>query len=370
MRRNLHCGLARGTILIIAAMLCGSLNPKVAVAAERTMVYISAGGDNRIELFELNAATGQLESRGKLDLEGAPGAMTNDPKRQVLYAGVRSKNSVATLAINQRDGQLKLLGMTTVADNPVYLATDRAGRFLLTAYYGAAKAAIYPIQSDSKIGGEATSLVTTDKNPHSIQIDPSNRYVFVPNTGADKVLQFKFDAATGKIMPNTPAELNTGTDTGPRHFWFHPKADFLYFVNEKGSSVTCCRLDKSNGTLAAFQTIPTLPNDFKGNNTCAHIESTPDGKYLYASNRGHDSLAIFSIDAESGKLTALGHQPTEKTPRAFAIDPSGSFLIAAGQGSNQLATYRLGADGRLQPLAVIPVGKSPAWVQFVKLNAP
>lgn len=353
----------------IAMTLAGmSLISAPTPAAERTMVYISASKDNRILLFELNPQSGALESRGQHELEGAPGAMANDPKRKVLYVGVRSKNSVAALAINPQDGQLKPLGMTSVADNPVYLATDKQGRYLLTAYYGAAKAALYPIKADGTIGGEATSLVTTDKNPHSIQADPSNRFVFVPNTGADKVLQFKFDAATGKITPNSPAELNTGTGTGPRHFWFHPKGNFVYFVNEKGSSVTAGRLDTQSGTLTAFQTIPTLPADFSGKNSCAHIETTPDGKHLYASNRGHDSLAVYSVDAESGKLTSLGQQPTEKTPRAFAIDPSGRYLLAAGQDSNQLATYRIAADGRLQPLAVISAGTSPAWVQIVLLK--
>jgi 6-phosphogluconolactonase len=331
-----------------------------AAAVERMFVYISASGDNRIQIFEVADA---LEPRGQVDLEGAPGAMTMDPKRRMLYVAVRTKNSVAAFEIGD-SAQLKSLGMTPVADNPVYLATDKQGRYLLTAYYTAGKAAIYPIKPDGAIAGVATSLVMTDKNPHSIQADPSNRFVFVPNTGADKVLQFKFDAATGKIAPNSPPELATGTDTGPRHFWFHPQGNYVYFVNEKGSSVTCCRLDAQSGTLSAFQTISTLPADFAGNNTCAHIETTPDGKYLYASNRGHDSLACFAVDAATGKLTSLGQQPTEKTPRAFAIDPSGRILLAAGQGSDRLAKYSIGQDGRLQPLAVYPVGKSPAWVQF------
>ncbi len=354
--------LCRVVPLVLSMFACTTVN-----AAERTLVYVSAGGDNRVAILELNPQSGALTPRGQLDMEGGPGAMANDPKRRVLYVGVRSKNSVAALAINPQDGMLKPLGMTSVADNPVYLATDKQGRHLLTAYYGAAKAAIYPIKSDGTIAAEATSIVMTDKNPHSIQADPSGRFVFVPNTGADKVLQFKFDASTGQLTPNTPSELATGTGTGPRHFWFHPQGESVYFVNEKGSSVTACKLNKQNGTLTAFQTIPTLPADFSGNNSCAHIETTPDGKHLYASNRGHDSLALFTVDAESGKLTAAGHQSTEKTPRAFAIDPTGTFLLAAGQGSNQLAAYRIGAQGRLQPLAVYPVGKSPAWVQIVAL---
>lgn len=355
-------GLRR--LWLSTVLLSGAISMSgIAAAAERTFVLISAGGDNQIQTFELEASPRIV---GKLDLPGAPGAMTFDAKHGKLYVAVRSKHSVAAFSVGRPGASLKLLGMTSVVDNPVYLATDKEGRYLLTAYYGAAKAAIYPIHADGTVGSEAVSIVSTDKNPHSIQADPSNHFVFVPNTGADKVLQFRFDAATGKIAPNEPAELPTGANTGPRHFWFHPKANFVYFVNEKGSSVTCCRLDPSRGTLAAFQTIPTLPDDFKGNNTCAHIETTPDGKYLYASNRGHDSLAIFAINAETGKLTALGHQPTEKTPRAFAINHDGTYLIAAGQGSNQMATYRIGSSGLLQPVAVTPTGKSPAWVQFIR----
>lgn len=336
-------------------------------AADRTMVYVSATGDNRIVIMEIDPQTGTLAPRGQFDLQGAPGAMATNPKRQVLYVSLAMKSNVTTLAIDREDGQLRLRGTTPIV-NPVYLTTDRQGRYLLLAYYSAGKAVVYPLNADGTAGAESTSVVITDKNPHSIQTDPSNSFVFVPNTGADKVLQFKFDAAMGKLMPNEPAELHLGPNTGPRHFWFHPKKALVYFVNEKGSSVTACRLDTHNGTLAAFQTITTLPADFTGNNTCAHIETTPDGKYLYASNRGHDSIACFAIDSTTGKLSSLGQQPTEKTPRTFSIEPEGNYLLAAGQDSDRLATYRIGSDGRLQPLALYPVGKNPAWVQCIKLS--
>lgn len=337
-----------------------------APAAGRTMVYVSATGDNRIVIMELDPQAGTLSPRGQFELSGAPSAMAADPSRQVLYVSVGMKNYVAALAIDPTDGKLSLRGITPIT-NPVYLTTDRQARWLLMAYYTAGKAVVYPLNADGTVGTEAESMVMTDKNPHSIQTDPSNRFVFVPNTGADKVLQFKFDAASGLLTPNEPPELKLEMNTGPRHFWFHPKLDVVYFVNEKGSSVTACRLDTQQGTVAAFQTIATLPADFTGNNTCAHLETTPDGKYLYASNRGHDSLACFAIDSASGKLTSLGQQPTEKTPRSFSIDPGGNYLLAAGQDSDRLATYRIGSDGRLQPLATYPVGKNPGWVQCLKI---
>jgi 6-phosphogluconolactonase len=238
---------------------------------------------------------------------------------------------------------------------------------LLTAYYGAGKAAVYPIESPGIVGDKATEIVTTDKNPHSIMADPSGKFVFVPNTGADKILQFQFDNRAGKLTPNNPPFVDTEPGSGPRHFYFHPTRKHVYVVNEKNSSVTAFELQPP-GTLKAFQTISTLPDGFQGSNTCAHIEITPSGKFLYASNRGHDSIACYAIDSDSGQLTSLGQQPTEKTPRAFSLDPNGKFLLSAGQGSGQLATYRIEDSGKLRPLSVYTVGKGPAWVSVHKLE--
>jgi 6-phosphogluconolactonase len=307
-----------------------------------------------------------LNSPRRIEVGGAPGALVVDPAKKHLYAAIRSTGGVATLRIDATGG-LTLAGTTKVVDNPVYLATDKAGRFLLTAYYGAGKAAIYPIEPKGTIGGQATQVVTTDKNPHSIMADPSGRFVFVPNTGADKILQFKFDAQKGQLAPNDPPFVATEPGSGPRHFYFHPTQKHVYAVNEKNSTVTAFKLQPS-GTLEAFQTIPTLPQDFQGNNTCAHIEITPSGKFLYASNRGHDSIACYAIDPDSGRLSSLGQQPTEKTPRAFNLDPTGNFLLSAGQASHQLATYRVEGSGKLRPLDIYPVGKGPAWVLVLKLE--
>ena len=343
------------------------------VAAAETVppsfiVYIAASGDNAIGRYRLQRDTGDLVHLDNTPLPGAPGSLALSADKQFLYAAVRSVESVATLRVNPGDGALKLLGTTKVAGNPVYLTPDRSGKHLLTAYYSGNKIAVYPIAADGTVQSTATSLHSTGANPHCIVPSPDGRFVLVPNTGADKILQFQFDAATGKLTPNSPPEILTTKGDGPRHLVFHPSGKFLYAVNEKGSSTTAYQFDSATGTLTALQTLPTLPAGFTGNNSCADIEITPDGKFLYGSNRGHDSLARYAIDAATGRLTALGHTPTEKTPREFAIDPTGRLLLAAGQSSNRLAVYRLDpATGALSPLAAHPCGKSPAWVLITAL---
>jgi 6-phosphogluconolactonase len=192
--------------------------------------------------------------------------------------------------------------------------------------------------------------------------------VFVPHTGPNAIFQFRFDEQTGTLTANDPPKVTTPENTGPRHLAFHPSLNVVYFDNEQGSSVTAFRLDKSKGTLEPFQTLPTLPEGFSESNSCADLEITPDGRFLYASNRGHDSLAGFAIDPETGKMTSLGQFPTEKTPRSFNIAPDGKFVYAAGQGSGKLAAYRLdGENGKLTRFATYEVGNGPAWVQVVSL---
>jgi 6-phosphogluconolactonase len=284
----------------------------------------------------------------------------------MLYAAVRSNGRVVALKIDPKTGGLTEVGSTPVLDNPVYIAVDHTGHYLLTTYYGAGKVAVYPIDSDGRVNPEATQILEAEKNPHSILMDRSNRCVLVPNAGSHVVLQYAFDAKTGKLAPAEPAKVTSPAGTGPRHVIYHPKKDFVYVVNETNSSVTAYRFDPSKCTLEALETHSTLPKEFDGRNSCADIEITPDGKFLYASNRGHDSLAGFAVDAETGRLKPLGQTPTEKTPREFALDPTGRYVHAAGQESGKLATYRLDSQsGALEPLGVQLVGKGPAWVLLI-----
>ena len=351
----------------LVALAMSALVVKPVAAA--TFVYVSIGGDNALAVFEQNADDGSLSLRHRLTLAGKPGPLAIGPSKRFIYAAIRPQGSVVTLAVDPLSGEPRQIASAAVAADPVYLATDRQERFLFAAYYGAGTAVVYPIATDGAVEGEPTSIVMTDKNPHSIMVDPTNRYVYVPNTGADKVMQFHFDSQEGRLTPNMPGALRTGVMTGPRHFCFHPMLPKVYFVNEKGNSVTVCDWNRDDGTLAAQQTISTLPEEFDGRTNTAHIEVTPSGKFLYASNRGHDSLAMFAVDPTTGELTSLGQQPTEATPRSFTIDPSGQFLHAAGQASGRLASYRIDeTTGRLKPLATYELGNGPAWVLAVALE--
>ncbi len=357
------------TCLLALAGFATMTNPTDSQAADGYPVYVSVGGENRIAQYRLASSDGSLSAAGSVDVGGAVGSLGFSPDRRFLYAAVRDKESVATLRVSPDDGSLELVATTPVFANPVYVVVEHTGRFLLASSYGAGRAAVYRLGDDHVVQPQATQVVETEKNPHSILMDRGNRFVFVPNTGSHSVLQYRLDLDQGALVPNTPARLPTADGSGPRHFVFAPDNQHVYFVNETDSSVTACRLDEK-GRLEIIQNLSTLPADFQGSNSCADIHITPDGRFLYASNRGHDSLAGYAVEEKSGRLTTLGQTPTEKTPREFEIDPAGRYLVAAGQGSGKLAVYRIDPkSGALQRLATHEVGQSPAWVAIGQAEA-
>jgi 6-phosphogluconolactonase len=261
------------------------------------------------------------------------------------------------------------LNTVAAGADPAYLATDHSGRFLLTAYYQAGKVTVHAVGKEGTLSDAALQTVTTAEKAHAVVPDASNRFVFVPHTGPNAIFQFTFDPDTGKLTATTPARLETPAGTGPRHLVFHPSKAVAYADNEQGGSVTAYALDTKAGMLSPLQTISTLPQDFRAANACPEIKIHSSGKFLYASNRGHDSIAYFTLD-DDGRLRALGQTPTEKTPRSFDLDPAGSFLFAAGEGSGKVASYRIDAKtGELNRLETYEVGKAPWWVMVVELPA-
>jgi 6-phosphogluconolactonase len=293
--------------------------------------------------------------------------LATDPQQRFLYAGLRSSFQVSSFAIDQRTGDLTPIASIPLDADPCYLATDRRGLFLLSSYYFAGKVAVHRIAADGSVAVPPVESRATADHAHAIQTDPTNRFAFVPHTvEPNAIFQFRFDEETGQIEPNDVPKLVPETGDGPRHFCFHPSEPILYFVNEQGSSVTAYRLATETGTLSAFQTISTLPDGFAGENTCAQIHIALSGRSLYAANRGHDSIACFSIDA-SGCLTAIGQQPTEKTPRVFGLDPAGRWLFAAGLDTGRLATYHIdGQTGALAPVRTLSIGPRPMWVLLLQ----
>jgi 6-phosphogluconolactonase len=186
--------------------------------------------------------------------------------------------------------------------------------------------------------------------------------------GPNFIAQFRFDAETGRLTPNTPFRVEQGELVGPRHYCFHPDKDLVYFSDEQGCSVSVYRLDAATGTLSTVQRVGTLPDGFSGRNTCSQIHLTPSAKFLYVGNRGHNSIAGFAVDGATGNLKALGHAPTEAVPSAFGLDPGGNFLFAAGTATGKLASYRIDPEtGALTPIATCDAGRRPAAVLAVSL---
>lgn len=336
------------------------------------IMYVALQGDDHLKRFSMDAATGKLTFQEDIPVAGGPAPLAVDPQRRFLYVGRRGACMISSFRMAPQTGELTHLGEVGLEADPCYMATDRSGRFLLTAYYQAGKAAVHPIGADGAAYGPPIEWLDTARGSHCMQADPTNRFVFVPHiagNGPNTIFQFRFDAQTGRLTPNSPPRVSPERPDGPRHFCFHPNKNLLYFSNEQGCSITTYALDTNAGTLAPLQTVPTLPADFTGKNTCSQIQISPSGKFLYAPNRGHHSIACFGVDATTGYLTPRGHMLTETVPRAFSLDPTGTFLYAAGLESGRLAAYRIDGDtGLLQPLEVYPVGNRPMWVMILRLE--
>ena len=337
----------------------------------QTHVYLSIAGENRIAIYTLDSASGGIELQENINVSGSPGPLALSPCGNYLYAGLRSSREIASFRIDEETKHLSLLRTVQLDADTCYIATDKTGSFLLSAYYGAGKVTVHAIGDDKTVQGETLQTVETDIHAHCVETDASNRFAFVPHTvPRNAIYQFHFDERTGTLTQNLVGNLNPGAPIGPRHFCFHPNKPILYFSNENGSSVSAYTLQEGGdhpGILADLQEdLSTLPADFEENNTCAQIHIDPQAKFLYVSNRGHDSIAGFAIDEDNGKLSAIGHQLTEPTPRVFNIDGTGNFLFVGGQGSGRLATYRINRQsGELSPLTTYAVGESPMWVLFI-----
>ena len=337
-----------------------------------SFMYVSLQGDDKISVFSMDPGTGRLEPQDDVEVTGGPAPLAIDPNRRFLYVGRRGSLEISSFRVNPSTGGLSLIGTAALEADPCYIATDRRGRFLLSTYYEGGKAAVHPISEDGAVYTPPIEWLSTARGAHSFQTDPSNRFAFVPHIagrGPNAIFQFRFDENTGHLTPNSPARFIPKEEVGPRHFCFHPSMDVIYFSNEQGCSVTGYNFDRSSGSLTPFQTISTLPDDFDGQNTCSQIQITPSGRFLYAPNRGHNSIACFSVDESSGGLASIGHAPAEAVPRAFSIDPGGNFLFVAGLESGKLASYRITGDtGKLEHMDVYEVGNRPMWVLITRLD--
>jgi 6-phosphogluconolactonase len=333
-------------------------------------MYISLAGDDRVLHFLMHESTGQLSQIGDYAISGRPAPLAIHPSGRTLYIGRRGICQLSAYKRDLNTGKLTPQDSIPLPSDPCYLATDRTGRFLLSAYYQAGHVAVHPLDADGVPGHPPIEWLATGHGSHAIQTDPSNRYAFVPHiagpNGPNMILQFLFNTNTGHLRLNTPPKVIPPPGTGPRHYCFHPQQPILYFSNEQGCSITAYRLDKSTGHLTLFQTVSTLPPTFSGQNTCAQIHLSPDGRFLYAPNRGDNTIAGFTVNPTNGALALIDWTSTEPIPRAINIDRQGHFLFAAGLKSGVLASYRINSNnGHLNPLTTTALGQEPMWILLI-----
>jgi len=296
-------------------------------ASADTFAYVGNADGNDISVFRVEPASGEIKAVETAPFPGVekPGSSTPlaiSPDQRLLFAGARSEPyAVFSFAIDPKSGHLTYRGRGPLADSMANIATDRSGKFLFSASYGGNKVAINPIGADG-IVGEPTQVIPTGLNAHAFLPSPDNRFVFATNLGSDQILSFRFDAATGALTPNDPAAIKVAEKNGPRHFVFHPNGKFVYLVNELSAALLVFSYDAGHGTWQQIQQASALPQGFDGKPWAADIHLTPDGRFLYATERTSSTISAFRVDAESGHVTPLGSVTTEKQPRGLGVDPS------------------------------------------------
>ena len=361
----------------------------VGAAQAATFVYVSNAEDGTIGMYTLGS-DGTLQPGPRVDAGKPVMPLSVSPDKRFLFAAIRSKPfTVMTYSIDRGAGALKQLSTAPLADSFPYIQVDQTGRYLLGASYGGNLVSVNMIGKDGKVS-EPIQVIPTARNAHSIIIDRTNRYVFVPHLGTDQIFQFRLDAKTGKVTANTPPLVQLKAMTGPRHIVMSPDNKFAFLLNELVATVTTLSLDAATGLLTEVASASALPTDTKlvpgaprgavgapgqaprdtSNDIWASdLHVTPDGKFLFAAERTSSSIGAFSVDGATGKLTYLSSTPTEKQPRGFRIDPKGRHMVVSGEKSDTISVYEIDrGTGALKPLQKYPTGRGSNWVEIVAFD--
>ncbi len=344
------------------------LSAAVWQAQAATWVYVANADSQEISVLALDRDKGTLAPVQTLAVGGTVMPMAVSHDKRLLYAALRSQPfRVATLAIDAATGRLQKLGEAPLADSMANIDLDASGRWLFAASYQGGKISVNAIGKDGTVGA-IQQLVQTAPNAHAIHADANNRFVFATSLGGDNLSAWRFDAERGLLSPNDPPLTRTAAQAGPRHFVWDRAQRHLYLLDELDAALHVYAWDAERGTLKLEQSTTTLPAGFAGKPWAADLHLTPDGRHLYASERTSSTLSAFRVDAANGRLQPLGQTPTEKTPRGFAIDSSGRYLIAAGQESHGLTLHTIDpATGALGTAQRLTVGKNPNWIEIVDL---
>ena len=360
--------------------------------SETMVVYVGTytqGEGEGIYVYRFHPSSGELQFVSRAAGVDNPSFLALHPQEPYLYAvnevdevaGKRG-GAVSTFSINLETGELTFLNQqTTHGPGPCYLSLDRTGRYVLVANYTEGSVCVLPIQHDGRLGA-ATDFVEhhgssihprRQRVPHAhcVVVDPTNRYAFVADLGLDKIMIYQLDLDRGRLEPNDEPWIQVKPGAGPRHLTFHPNGGYAYVINELDSTLTAFAYDEGRGTLREIQTVPALPEGFEGTNYCADVHVSPSGRFVYGSNRGHDSIVIFAVEESTGELSYVGHEPTEgRYPRGFAIDPAGAFLLAANRHTNTVVTFRIDQQtGRLVPTGHVVTIPTPVCVKIVPVSS-
>ncbi len=356
--------------------------------AQRTLVYVGTytrKGSEGIYVFEMDA-DGALHPAARPAKTPNPSFLAIHPNGRALYSVAevgryagRPSGAAAAFAIDDAGALRPLNTQPSRGQGPCHLSVDSQGRFLFVANYASGSVAMLPILPDGRLG-EATDFHQhegSSANPkrqagphaHSITIGPQDRFAFAADLGLDKVLIYELVFAEGRMKPHDPAWVKVKPGAGPRHFAFHPDAAHAYLINELDNTLVAFDYDAEAGRLVEKQTVSTLPADFKEVSYCADVHVSPDGRFVYGSNRGHDSIAIFAVKPDTGELTPAGWASTRgRTPRNFAIDPTGRFMLVANQDSDNIVTFRIDPEsGALSPTGAEARVSMPVCLKFLRV---
>ena len=360
--------------------------------AEAILVYVGTYTFKKSEgiyVYELDPSTGSLKPIGKATGIQNPSFLVIDSRRKHLYSvnetadfeGKPSGGGVSAFSIDPETGKLSFLNTKpSLGMHPCHVCVDKTGKYVLVTNYSSGSVSVLPTRKDGSLG-DATDFVqhhgsSVNKkrqegpHAHSMTLDESNRYAFVADLGLDKVMIYKFDSDKGKLVPNDEPWAKVKPGAGPRHFAFHTNGRYAYLINELDSTITAFNYDTERGTLKEIQTVPALPKDFTGVSHCADVHVSPSGKFLYGSNRGHDSIVIYAVNEATGKLSYVGHEPTQgKTPRNFAIDPEGNLLLAANQDTDTIVPLKINQQtGQLKATGKVTKVPTPVCLKMIRFS--
>ncbi|MCD5981645.1 lactonase family protein [Pseudomonas sp. CDFA 610] len=369
-------------ILLLAAAVGCSFGLPVQAS---TFAYISSPADGLISQYQLDDASGALSLVEQTRAGDQVNPMALSPDGKALFAALRAKPyQVVSFSIEPVTGHLKPLAQAPLAESLAYLSTDRSGRFLMGASYGADLLSVQPIDAQHR-PSDSIQTYKTGMHAHSVRTDPSNRFAYAGNLGVDRVLQYRLEPKDGKLVPIGEGYVTVPQNTGPRHLAFAPNGKFLYVVGEMNGTVTAFSINDKTGALKQVNQANGIPerlklaqgqvrdarnNDLKDDPTpriwAADVRVSPDGKWLFTSERTSSSVSVFKVEPASGKVAFVENYPVEeKQPRNIAVAPNGRWLLVTGEKADKVGSYGIAADGGLKRVSEAPSGKGALWIEML-----